>query len=440
MKRKYSSAILIIFLFSILTRAQNLVLYTTLNDEASITSPSTGPASLSYNGTFVAAKYSSGFLADAINEFVTFNVGASTGTESGKLNQSKGTIAFWYKPNYATGAGDPSFFFCINTGGSTGYLAMKYENDGSNNNIRLHLRGWNTQAIDDLSSTSWSAGDLVHIAAVWDASGSNSDINGGNSAAIYINGSVTGFGNTTWTPAATNGTNLFIGRYATAQQFADGVIDDFYIYDDVLTSTEINNLKNSQSLLPVELSSFTAHLKDNQVHLNWETATEINNYGFGIERKLSAISSQHSEWETIGFISGHGNSNSPKSYDFIDNESPTGELEYRLKQLDTDGSFEYSETIIVELGTPTKYDIQQNHPNPFNPSTEINYSIPKSGKVILRVYSILGEEVAMLVNENKEAGEYTVHFMTEGSLASGIYITRMESGSYSKTIKMILLR
>ncbi len=204
--------------------------------------------------------------------------------------------------------------------------------------------------------------------------------------------------------------------------------------------------------LPVELTTFYATLNDDSVLLNWETATEVNNYGFEIERQLSVVSGQLSDeasWEIIGFVEGNGNSNSQKEYSFADQSLKNGKYSYRLKQIDFEGKFEYSGVVEVELNIlPTEYELSQNYPNPFNPTTTIKYSIPsvETGHapslqlhVTLKVYDILGNEVAELVNEKKEAGKYTVKF-NASNLASGVYFSRFNSGSYSAIIKMLLIK
>jgi len=199
------------------------------------------------------------------------------------------------------------------------------------------------------------------------------------------------------------------------------------------------------SPLPVELTSFTAIVVNNNVQLTWQTATEVNNYGFNIERcvKLNAGSEN---WIKVGFVQGHGNSNSPKNYSFTDKSLKSGNYSYRLNQIDTDGKFEYSDVVEVTLNneTPDKYELSQNFPNPFNPSTTISYSIPKNvksemSKVKLIVYDILGNEVATLVNELKNAGFYEVSF--DGSkLSSGTYFYTLQSGNFTETKKLLLLK
>ena len=161
--------------------------------------------------------------------------------------------------------------------------------------------------------------------------------------------------------------------------------------------------------LPVELTTFSANLLDNKVELIWNTATEVNNYGFEIQR--SAVSNQRSEFEKIGFVDGHGNSNSPKYYSFTDKSiEASGKYSYRLKQVDIDGTFEYSDEVEVDLGLPKDYTLEQNYPNPFNPSTSISYSIPNDGNVTLSIYDVIGNEVAVLENGYKTAGNYSHNF------------------------------
>lgn len=205
------------------------------------------------------------------------------------------------------------------------------------------------------------------------------------------------------------------------------------------------------SPFPVELTTFFANIVENVVTLQWETATEVNNYGFDIERKnppppggragLNPL--QGEDFEKIGFVEGHGNSNSPKEYSFIDDNPPSGTIHYRLKQIDTDGSYEYSEVVSIETGIPKDYELKQNFPNPFNPTTKIIYKLPADGFVTMKIYNVLGKEIVSLVNENKKAGTHTIIFdgsTAGGGLSSGIYILRFNSGNYTGLIKMILLR
>ncbi len=190
----------------------------------------------------------------------------------------------------------------------------------------------------------------------------------------------------------------------------------------------------ASSALPVELSSFTASMTGTSVKLIWTTATEINNYGFIVERRAKS-----SEWKEISFIQGNGNSNSPKSFTFVDFSPLSGKVQYRLKQLDIDGKYEYSSVVEVKVETPTQFKLAQNFPNPFNPETIIRYELKETGNVSLKIYDQLGKEVAELINEEKSAGTYEEKF--DGSrLASGIYFYQLKAGDFIATRKIILMK
>ncbi|MBK6914154.1 MAG: T9SS type A sorting domain-containing protein [Ignavibacteriales bacterium] len=194
--------------------------------------------------------------------------------------------------------------------------------------------------------------------------------------------------------------------------------------------------------IPVELTSFTGTAQHNYVSLNWQTATETNNSGFKIERKQvgspqSSVGNQ--DWNQIAFVPGFGTTTEPKSYSFIDENLSSGKYQYRLKQIDFDGSFEYSNTVEVEVSTPVKFALEQNYPNPFNPSTVISYSLPQKEFVSIKVIDILGREVATLVNEVKPAGKFEVEF-DASSLASGVYVYQIKAGSFTTSKKMLLTK
>jgi hypothetical protein len=180
--------------------------------------------------------------------------------------------------------------------------------------------------------------------------------------------------------------------------------------------------------LPVELTSFTVEHTNNVVTLNWSTATEINNYGFEIERNR----------QKIDFVKGYGNSNSPKYYNYKDKNIHTGTYRYRLKQIDNDGTFEYSDEITININSPIDFELFQCYPNPFNSTTNINYSIPKDGIVKLEICNILGETINTLVNAYKVAGNYSVKFET--NLPSGIYFYRIAYEGYILNRQMVLLK
>jgi hypothetical protein len=191
--------------------------------------------------------------------------------------------------------------------------------------------------------------------------------------------------------------------------------------------------------LPVEFTSFSASVFGSSVKLSWQTATEVNNYGFEVERKVGGLQQLVGKWEKLGFVNGNGNSNSPKSYSFEDKNVNAGKYDYRLKQIDTDGKFEYSKIIEIDFGSPMNYEMSQNYPNPFNPSTTIRFSVSESSFINLSVYNSLGEKVEELVNEVKEVGVHSINFKAE-SLPSGIYFYRLQTPNFTQTKKMILLK
>lgn len=216
--------------------------------------------------------------------------------------------------------------------------------------------------------------------------------------------------------------------------------------DITITNPDGQNLTSSGILqvtspLPVTMSSFSSIVNKRDVNLYWTTTYEINNSGFEIERKNYTNSS---EWMKVGFISGAGTTNSPKNYEFKDVSLNTGIYQYKLKQVDYNGNFEYFNlNNIVNIGSPDIFGISQNYPNPSNPVSKIDYQLPENGNIKLVIYDLSGKEVNTLVNGNQEAGYYSVKF--DGtSLASGIYFYRIifQNGGnlYIKTLKLVLIK
>jgi hypothetical protein len=221
-----------------------------------------------------------------------------------------------------------------------------------------------------------------------------------------------------------------------------------------------------ENIVPVELISFSAVLNDNTVLLFWNTSTETNNMGFEIERNtpLHPLSRGEAEgrgvWEKIGFVNGKGTTTEPQTYSYNDVNLSSGIYQYRLKQIDFNGSFEYSSIVEVKIGLPNNFVLEQNYPNPFNPTTVILYSIPnvisipiidqeRNLNIVLKVYDMLGNEIATLVNEEKSAGSYEVEFSAIGgsasggnasNLSSGIYFYKLSIGNREAVKKMVLMR
>jgi photosystem II stability/assembly factor-like uncharacterized protein len=195
--------------------------------------------------------------------------------------------------------------------------------------------------------------------------------------------------------------------------------------------------------LPIQLASFTGIILNNTVQLKWSTLSEVNNYGFYVQRKLQS----ESAWTelTNSFIAGHGTTAGPQHYSFTDASAPDGAISYRLKQVDMDGSRHFSEPVQLSVVTsvrdqrPSTYALFQNYPNPFNPTTVVSLQLPIASMVRLIVYDMLGREVAVLVDEKKEPGTYEVRF--DGSnLASGVYLYKMQAGPYMESKKLLIVR
>jgi hypothetical protein len=197
----------------------------------------------------------------------------------------------------------------------------------------------------------------------------------------------------------------------------------------------------TSTVLPVELTSFTASASHLTTQLNWKTATEINNYGFDVERRtVSNQPSAVSSWAKIGFVNGNGTSNVQHSYSFSDNVSESGTYAYRLKQYDNNGSFKYSQSTQVTIEIPKVFTLNQNYPNPFNPTTNIDFSVAANGKAVLKVYNILGQEVAELYNGEAQAGKIIQTHFDASRLASGIYFSRLEADSKSLVKRMMFVK
>ena len=195
--------------------------------------------------------------------------------------------------------------------------------------------------------------------------------------------------------------------------------------------------------LPVEIDLFTATVIGNDVYLKWNTVTEINNYGYNIERTVIANAERNLNWKEIGFMSGNGTTNIIHSYKFLDKNLTAGNFRYRLKQIDNDGTFEYSPVIEVDVTAPDEYTLYQNYPNPFNPATTLEYSLPEKADVTISIYTAIGELVTTLVNRTVDAG-YKKAVFNASNLTSGTYIYQIKAVGSGRTFvdtkKMILVK
>ena len=197
--------------------------------------------------------------------------------------------------------------------------------------------------------------------------------------------------------------------------------------------------------LPIQLSGFTGTpLSNGHVRLDWTTLSEINNYGFEVQRKRL----EEGNYNTLpnSFVPGHGTTNEPHTYTFTDSSATISRWNYRLKLMDLDGTVHYTDPITVnvltavsESPTPTEFALNQNYPNPFNPSTMVRYDVPHATHVTLEVYTMIGQRVATLVDETESAGTYGVEWNAAG-MASGVYLYRLQAGSFVQVKKMAVIK
>lgn len=235
-------------------------------------------------------------------------------------------------------------------------------------------------------------------------------------------------------------------------------------WDEINSALTTTNLQpvihtfigSDETPLPITLISFTGtFINGNHERLHWATLSEISNYGFFVQRK----SPTDTGWAELlnSFVSGHGTILEPHEYSFVDSAVSAGQWMYRLKQVDLDGTIHYTEPITIEMVTsvledniPTEVALGQNYPNPFNPTTAISYQLPAVSFVSLKVYNLLGQEVATLVDDEKPMGRHTVVWngrVTGGNhAASGVYVYRLEvrpragGDAFVSTKRMMLMK
>lgn len=198
-----------------------------------------------------------------------------------------------------------------------------------------------------------------------------------------------------------------------------------------------------QRIIPIELTTFTASVIGRDIQLQWKTATELNSDRFEVERSLKG----NAAWQVVGNVKAQGTSTSPKDYTFTDARVSAGKFMYRLKMIDNDGTFKYSAAIEAEIALPKEFGISQNYPNPFNPTTKIEYQLPVDAKVTLELFSMSGEKIADLVNQDLAAGYYNVDLNSASyRLPSAVYIYRIQAKgkaaaeSFVSTKKMVLIK
>ncbi len=209
------------------------------------------------------------------------------------------------------------------------------------------------------------------------------------------------------------------------------------------TVSDYSNIAQATTPVPVEFTTFTANVGDNSVTINWSTATETNNNGFELQRKIK------DNWEKVTFIKGKGTTTEKSEYSFIDDfkyQSVSGEITYRLKQIDLNGTFNYSNQINITVDfTPKEYTLYQNYPNPFNPTTKIKFALPFDSRVKISVYNILGELIGVILDEVRTVGYHDIQF-NGLNMSSGMYIYTIQAKSvdgkkdYNSVKKMMLVK
>ena len=234
-------------------------------------------------------------------------------------------------------------------------------------------------------------------------------------------------GGTTWTNLDNGNYSYLVFGSANVGWSTNWVTNNFYKY------------VGPPVPVPVELTSFNAVVNGKQVALKWTTATETNNQGFEVERSQKSIVKSQIKWEKIGFVKGNGTTSEQKNYTYADKDLAYGNYTYRLKQIDLDGSYNYSKEVEAEIKIIAEYVLGQNYPNPFNPTTTIDFGIKNKGNVNIKILNAIGEEVTTIINEEKEAGYYQIEF-DASSLSSGVYFYRITAGNYNAVKKMLLMK
>lgn len=252
---------------------------------------------------------------------------------------------------------------------------------------------------------------------------------------------------------AVDGTNLFAGVLgngafqstdcgSTWYDFGDGLpvsswVDALTIkHGYIFSGTRAGGVfrRPLSEALPVELDGFCGSCTGSTIELRWKTATEINNYGFEVQKRTS------DQWRAIGFVRGAGTSNSPRQYVFVDGCPSGGISSYRLKQMDRDGKSCYSQSISVRLsGVLKEVSLGQNYPNPFNSTTFVSFDLPEASLVSLKIYDCIGREVTTLLKGDLPAGQYQQRFDAD-RLASGLYFYRLTVGARSLIRTMLLVK
>jgi len=349
---------------------------------------------------------------------------------------SSGTLyaAMLVNVDSARNAGDYFFHFAPAPIG-TSFRARIFVKLGTNGNLAFGLSKGTTSAtvLPVYSDSAYNAGTTYLLVVAYKfVDGTAND-----TVKLWINpliSSAEPAANLIVSDTSTTGGDITIGTFAFRQGTAAS--GPYFKLDGLRIDTSW-----ADAVVPVELISFTASSQNSSIQLNWTTVTEINNRGFEIERSID-----NKSFEKIGFVNGSGTTTQLQSYSFVDNNlESANKYYYRLKQVDYDGSFSYSQVVDINVNsTPSNYSFMQTYPNPFNPNTTLSFSLPKDSKVTVKIFDLLGREVYKLVNDNLSAGNYNYE-INFSNFASGIYLYRLEAygsdgSSFSTTKKMTLTK
>lgn len=304
-------------------------------------------------------------------------------------------------------------------GGGVNYAQIQFQVDGNSGpfqvtypNTNLTLQGYSSQTITwDVANTNLAPVNCSQVSILL-------SLDGGNTYPIVLANNTPNDGSETVILPPNQTTQARVRVQAVGNIFFDISNTNFSI----------------QGVIPVELVSFTHLRLDEGILLNWKTATETNNAGFSIER-----SRDNENYSEIGFVGGRGTTTEPQVYSFIDDKVESGKYYYRLKQIDYDGKYAYVGEILVDIGAPSKYVLEQNFPNPFNPSTIIKFSLPEKTNVSIKLFNSLGQEISEIVNNEFDAGVHQIEFNST-NLTSGVYYYKMETGKFSQIRKMVVIK
>lgn len=359
-----------------------------------------------------------------------FNSVSLSGTQGGG---SVSTLAF-FRDGTATVNIKDNIFVNTRTGGTGAHVVIS--------NLNAAATGWDPGASnynilngDPLAIGVWLAGGVPTDFATWQTN-SSGDANSSTYAVTFVN-----------SVSDLHLNSIHNGDMNLKGIPAGGITVDF---DDQTRDTQAPYIGADElsTPLPVQLASFTGRANPNGsgILLEWRTISEINNYGFYVERR--GENEQQFVEVPNSFVPGNGTTNEPKDYSFLDNTlTASGVYYYRLRQVDLDGTLHRTEPITVSYVltsvpevAPKVFALFQNYPNPFNPSTEIKFSVERSDRATLEVYNLLGQKVATLFDGIAEAGQYYRIRLNAADLASGMYLYRLQSGTRNDLKKMLLLK